>query len=136
EQILRYLYDYYHENRDKLPVDIDFDLEICWDYLKKALEHPNCISYITDGGVIMGEVGRPWFGNTLIAKGLAWYVEPEGRNGIMDRSLMRAFDKEADARGESFIQQTLDNPTNIKVIAPLMKKLGYEDWSKIFLKRL
>ena len=136
EQILRYLYDYYRENQEKLPINIDFDLEECWGFLRKALEHPSVISYITDGGVIMGELGHPWFGKTPIAKGVAWYVEPESRNGIMARSLMRAFDNEAQERGARFIQQPIDNGTNIKMIAPLMKRLGYEDYSKIFIKRL
>ncbi len=136
EQILRFLYAYYHENQKIMPMDVDFDLEECWTFLKKALAHPNIISYISDNGVIMGELSQPWFGKTPVARGIAWYVKPENRNGILARSLMRAYDNEARERGARYSKQEFDNAAHLEVIDSFMKLMDYKDYSKIYLKDL
>jgi hypothetical protein len=48
---------------------------------------------------------------------------------------MRAFDKEAEERGAVYSKLALDNAAHFKVIDPLIRLLGYEDYSKTYLKR-
>ena len=119
-----------------MPMEIDFDLDECWGFLKAALKHPGLISYIADDGIIMGELSQPWFGKTPVARGIVWYVRPEARNGILARNLMRAFDKEAKERGAHYSRMELDNAAHIDTIDGFFKKMNYRDYSRIYLKDL
>jgi len=135
EQILRFLNRYYVENQEIMPMEIDFDLEDTWTFLNRAFQHPELISYISDDGIIMGEITQPWFSKTPVARGLVWYVSPKARNGILARSLLRAFDKEAQERGAKFSRMDFDNPAHLQMIDPFIRLMGYEDFSKVYLKR-
>ena len=130
------LHSYYQENIERLPVAVDFDLYRCWNFLKNMLSQEECISYMSDDGVVIGNTMKPWFSETMFANSLVWYVKPEARNGLLARSLIREFDKEAARRGAKYSHLSLDNPINIDIIDPFIKKLGYRDYSKIYMRDL
>jgi uncharacterized protein (DUF2235 family) len=134
EQIMRLLWQYFQENQAIMPMEIELDLDECWAYIRRALQSEKSIGYISDDGVFLGHLSKPWFSKTCMAGGLLWYVKPEARNGILARNFIRAFDKEAKERGAVYAQMALDNAAHLNVIGPLMNKFGYEDYSKVFLK--
>lgn len=136
EKIFRFFVGYYLENQEKMPMKVTLDVEGTRRFFKDALSHRDLISYISDEGVIMGELGRLWFAKERVARGVLWYVKPEARNGILARSLLQAFDKEAKEREAVYSKMDLDNPANIRIIEGFCKLMGYREYSKSWAKEL
>lgn len=135
-QIIEWMVDYFIENQQKFPMKVDMNVQQMRKFFELALASPALISFISDDGIIMGELAETWFGPNKVGRGILWYVRPEARNGILARRLLRAFDSEAYQRGARYCRMELDNPANVKQIAGLVEKAGYEDFSKIFVRRL
>lgn len=134
--IIEWMVDYFIENQQKMPMNVQMNVQQMKKFFEHALVHPDMVSYISDDGVILGEVAETWFGPNKVGRGILWYVRPQARNGILARRLLRAFDNEARERGARFARMELDNPANLKQIDGLVKKVGYEDFSKIYVRRL
>lgn len=117
-----------------MKMNVSVDLLASRRFFESALAHPDLISYISDDGVILGELGHTIFGPERVARGVLWYVRPEARNGILARRLLKAFDEEAKARGAVYSKMDLDNPAQINVIEGLYQLAGYEEFSKSYLK--
>lgn len=115
---------------------VSLDLIATRQFLDRALRHPDLISYISENGVIFGELSHMWLGPERVGRGVLWYVKPEARNGLLARSLLRAFDKEAKERGAVYSKMDLDNPARIGVIDGFVKHLGYREFSKSYVKEL
>ena len=135
-RILEFLMEYFIENQKQMPMKISFDVPQTRAFITHALNHPDLISYISDNGVILGELGETWFGPNKVARGLIWYVKPAARNGILARRLLKAFNDEAKARGARYAKQDLDNPASIGKVDGLVKLAGYRDFSKTYLMEL
>jgi len=135
-EIVEMLADYYLENQRKMPMDVKFDVRMTERFIKEALAHRNCISFISDDGIVLGELSQTWFGPNPVGRGLVWYVRPEARNGILAMKLLNAFDAEATSRGARYSRFELDNPANLPVVDRMLHKADYRDFSKIYLKDL
>ena len=135
-QIIEWMVDYFIENQQKFPMKVEMNVQQMRRFFEQILGKPEIVSYISDDGVILGDVAETWFGPNKIGRGVLWYVRPQARNGILARRLLRAFDQEAHDRGARFCRMELDNPANLKQIDGLIKKVGYEDYSKIYVRRL
>jgi hypothetical protein len=134
EKIFRMVVAYFLENQEKRPMKITLDVDGTRRFLKEVLGHKDLISYLSDDGVILGELGRLWMAHERVSRGILWYVKPEARNGILARNLLRAFDKEAKERSAVYSKMDLDNPANIHIIEPFCKLMGYEEFSKSWVK--
>lgn len=136
ETIFRFFVRYYLENQEQMPMKVTMDIDGTRRFFKEALTHKDLISYISDDGVILGELGRLWFAKERVARGVLWYVKPEARNGILARNLLSAFDKEAKERGAVYSKMDLDNPANIRIIEGFCNLMGYREYSKSWAKEL
>jgi hypothetical protein len=134
--ILEWFTDYFLENQKKMPMDVELNIKQVRKFFEHALKQPSLIGFMSEDGVILGEESETWFGPNKVGRGLLWYVRPKARNGILAMRLLKAFDEEAKNRGARFCRMELDNPANLKTIDGLVKKAGYEDYSKIYVRRL
>lgn len=135
-RLVEFLFAYFIEAQKTMKMRVSLDLLASRQFFETALAHPDLISYISDDGVILGELGRTIFGPERVARGVIWYVKPEARNGILARRLLKAFDEEAKARGAVYSKMDLDNPAQIDVIDGFYKRVGYREFSKTYLKEL
>lgn len=135
-RILEMLMAYFIENQKIMPMAVSFDILKTRAFLTHALNHPDVISYISDDGVILGELGETWFGPNKVARGVLWYVKPEKRGSTLAWRLLKAFDGEARARGAKYAKQDLDNPARIGLVENVYHKMGYRDFSKSYVKEL
>jgi hypothetical protein len=133
-QIVEWFLRYFLENQKLMPMKVSCDFHMVRQWIEHALNHPDLISYISDNGVILGELGHTWMGPNKVARGGIWYVKPEARNGMLAMALLRAFNKEAGERGAIYAKQELDNPARIEVIDGLYKLAGYREYSKTYVK--
>lgn len=133
-KILAFMKAYFEENQGKMPMRVELNLDTCKTFFTLALKHPNVISYISDDGVILGELSTTWFGPNKVGRGVLWYVKPEARNGILARRLLKAFDDEARKRGATMVFNDLHNAANLEMIDGFVKKCGYRNYSKSYLK--
>jgi hypothetical protein len=109
-QILEMFLTSYLENQKKDPRDYELDIMKVQRYLKIVLRSDLGICYIEDDqGFIIGEMSKVWFSDTDVANGLAWYIRPEHRGGVLALKLLRAFDKEAVKKGAKFTHIDLRN---------------------------
>ena len=116
-------------NREKFVLDPDFVLR----WAKNVVGNCHIFGFIDDDGLILGEVNNTWVGPNKIANGGIWYVRPMARSSTLGWRLLKAFDDKA--RQVSLVgRMSLDNPSYHDVIDRMYKKIGYHEYSKIYVK--
>ena len=128
---------YFHEaqptvplsNRDKFVLDPDFVLR----WAKNVVSSPNIFGFIDDDGMILGEINNTWVGPNKIANGGIWYVRPMARSSTLGWRLLKAFDDKAH-QVALVARMALDNPSNIPIVDRMYKKIGFKEYSKIYVK--
>lgn len=135
-RIIEFLFAYFMEYHKTKPLKVGFDIPQTRAFIEQCLKNDNVICYISEEGVILGEVCYTWFGPNLWAKGFLWYVRPESRGRWSAWRLIKAFDKEAKERGASYSLQELHNPTHKTVAEGLFHKANYKDYSASYMKEL
>lgn len=133
-RLVEFMFAYFIEAQKTMKMKVSMDLLAVRSFFENALAHPDLISYISEDGVILGELGRLWWGAERVARGVLWYVKPEARNGLLARRLLMAFDGEAKARGAVYSKMDLDNPAQGDVIDGLYKLAAYHEFSKSYVK--
>ena len=128
---------YFHEaqptvplsNRDKFVLDPDFVLR----WAKNVVGNCNIFGFIDDNGMILGEISNTWVGPNKVANGGIWYVRPMARSGTLAWRLLKAFDDKAH-KVALVARMALDNPSNGPIIDRMYKKIGFREYSKIYVK--
>lgn len=135
-RVVEFLFHYFMEHQKIAPLKICMDILQMRRFLDAVLVNENVIGFISDDGVILGEVTYTWFGPNLAAKGFLWYVRPESRRGWNAWRFLKAFDAEAKKRGAIYSLQELHNPTHRSAAEALFHRAEYKDYSASYLKEL
>lgn len=136
DMILGMMVDYYEENQRIKPYDLDFNPELARQYLTAALQLPSYISYVSDNGIISGDMRRTWFGDNYFGQGGDFYVRPPARNGILARNLFNAFRDEVKRRGGKFCMFTMFNDVSQDMFHGWMKKFGCQFQGGVYYLKL
>jgi GNAT superfamily N-acetyltransferase len=130
--------DYYHEAKAQIPLEkrdcFTLDPGYVKGWAKRVVSNPHIFGFIADDGMIFGEVIETWVGPNKICRGGIWYVRPRARGGLLAWRLLKAFDQEAHKRGAICSRMDLDNPVFACLIDRMYKKLGYKEYSRVYVK--
>lgn len=139
KSIFDMMHSYYQEAVDKTGYDF-----FTWNDEKAVVYLAGILCNTTDGlnfitekdeGAIIGAMGETWFGANRMGKPAALYVKPEHRNGLIARSLLRRFEREAKTRGAIAILWEFEiGLSDDRMIKGLMESLGYEYQGAIYKK--
>lgn len=104
-----------------------FQWQKCASQIYNWLQDDRAINYIADHGCILGEIAEPWFSSDKLGQ-LFWsYVWPDYRNGIVFRSLVRAFIEEAKKRGAIYvIWDDSNGMTDTKMLSKFLGHFGFK----------
>lgn len=137
-QIVEFLKANFHETQGLIPLGNRNKFVMSDEHItawaQKAANHPDLIAFIDDDGMILGEFAETVFGPNRIARGGVWYVRPRARGGPLAWRLLKAFDQQAAEKGALAGRMELDNPSYIDVIDRMYKKIGFREFSKIYVK--
>jgi len=136
--LAQFMKEYFAEARPTVPLEnrerFTLDDSYVTGWAERAATCPGIFGFISDDGMILGEIAETWVGPNKIARGGIWYVRPGARGGLCAWRFLKAFDKEARERGAICSRLDLDNPVFRHVIERMYKKLGYREYSKIYVK--
>jgi N-acetylglutamate synthase-like GNAT family acetyltransferase len=111
--------------RGKQP--ISFEWQKAASQIYNWLHNENCINYINEHGVIMGEVGQTWFSADKVANVHWCFVWPVYRNGLIARSLIKHFIDEAQKRGALYVMwDDWVGMTDTRMLGKFLGHFGFE----------
>jgi GNAT superfamily N-acetyltransferase len=87
-------------------------------------------------GMIVGMIVADWFGSSLGATDLTFYVDPAHRNGRAAVLLARTMEAWARDAGAERITPGISTELRVESTASFYEKLGYEPYGKLFCKDL
>lgn len=137
-QIVKFMKEYFIEAQPQVPLEnkdkfvLEEDCVNRW--AKRVVSNPNIFGFIDDNGMILGEISTTWVGPNKVANGGIWYVRPMARSSTLGWRLLKAFDDEAYKRGAICARMDLDNPVYHQIIDRMYKKIGFKEYSKIYVK--
>jgi|SRR5882672_8718768 len=104
-----------------------FEWQKCASQLYNWLQADTGINYIGDYGCILGEIAEPWFSKDKLGQPFWSYVWPDYRNGVVFRSLVKAFVQEAKNRGAVYvIWDDSNGMTDTKMLSKFLSHLGFK----------
>ena len=118
---------YHKEYRAKMRhAPFGFDWQKGASQLYNWLQAEGSINYIADHGCIVGEIAEPWFSSDKLGQVFWCYVWPDYRNGIVFRSLVKAFVEEAKNRGAIYvIWDDSNGMSNTRMISKFLSHFGF-----------
>jgi len=104
-----------------------------------AIENPDfCLFLLEDGGdlvgMLVGGIASPLFSKDRVATELAWFVEPEHRDGRAAYKLLASYEKWAKDSGCSFV--TMVDIDTLESLEPLYTRKGYTLTEKTYVKEI
>jgi hypothetical protein len=103
-----------------------FEWQKCASQIYNWLHAEGSINYIADHGCILGEIAEPWFSSDKLGQPFWCYVWPEYRNGIVFRSLVKAFVEEAKNRGAVYvIWDDANGMTDTRMLSKFLGLFGF-----------
>ena len=103
-----------------------FEWQKCASQIYNWLQADTSINYIADHGCILGQIAEPWFSNDKLGQPFWSYVWPDYRNGIVFRSLVKAFVEEAKKRGAVYvIWDDSNGMTDTRMLSKFLSHFGF-----------
>lgn len=133
-----YMIERYHkEALDRRGYPVTFDYLKVLSQLYHWLVNESCINFIANHGVILGEIGTTWFGDNSVSRTHVLYVEPQHRNGLLARALLKRFDEEAEKRGALFaLWDNWSGMIDGDMLDKFLARCGYSVQGSVYIKDL
>ncbi len=118
---------------------MEFDLDTCAERLIHGIEGNLCFVAESNHqvvGFVLGAVCPSIFNkNIKMGVELAWWIDPQYRNGVLGVKLLKAIEKEARNQGVSTWSMICLEALEPDKVESIYQRLGYERAERTFVRR-